>query len=324
MKKFCVLFLIIQISSSLAKELNKPLDLTLVNSYACVSRSGVSNEDGTTFFAATKLYYFYERGYRPPAITVPGDFLFCRDILLYPGEDQIYYPRLDLIENVFALWDKNDRRFSISNDNGKLVVNNIIQKRLKKEYGIITKINLFSKLLWSHFPDFPDISGINRPAVSKLGFKMEPFINNRTGLSYCPTQEQYQSNVPLFQILNELVAIDTEGLYMAISDPEKSIDPDGNVIPLPTRYLLIKENLLKKIWFYFYYDGTSYRPVAPDDTTVAQNEIRFYWPADINNPLIKKSNQVTFLVRHPSQLNGSYPTSVIPHDRKFACIPASI
>ncbi|MBF0301120.1 MAG: hypothetical protein HQK51_20600, partial [Oligoflexia bacterium] len=293
------------------------LRITPIDAYTCIGRAGSSSS--SDFDLAWKSYYFYDVANFPPTIPA-GSNIFCHDVNKYGPNDNPAFPRLELQEQIFNLWSQSDTRFFADvNNNNKLFINEYIQNHLLVDYGISANINIFSNLSWFNAPS---ISNITEPVT--IGYKLDPFIDSVTNLSYCPKQEQYHSNDPISQILGNLIGVDTEGLYMAVSEPVKLTDQNGNIVTAPINYLLIREGLLKKIWFYYNINET---PVTPDDNTVSQHTTMFNWPADINSPLIKKSNQFTYIVRHPSQLNFpgnvNIPPVGIPYDKRFACIPVT-
>jgi hypothetical protein len=152
---------------------------------------------------------------------------------------------------------------------------------------------------------------------------MQPWINGTTGRAFCPTQENYNGTDPTFKIMKDVVGVDTEGLYLAEKEPEVLTTDDGTSTPAPQDVLIIREGLLKQIWFY-YENNTHF---VPDAITATQKTIYFYWPADPINPLIRKSTQKIYTVRAPDEIgkNGSQTglTSTIrPSDRRFGCVPA--
>ncbi|MBF0301226.1 MAG: hypothetical protein HQK51_21130 [Oligoflexia bacterium] len=319
------------------------LKLTPVNMYSCVTRSGSTANNNNDYELAYKLYYFYAKANTPPTLPPGNTFIFCHNIDKYGATDDVRFPRLDLQEQIFNLWNDTDSRFYDSDNNTNLDINDYIRDRLLKDHGITVANNMaiFYELRWQNAP--PDAAGggnntnnnssstgsgtntnNNNAALVRLGYRMEPFLDTVSKLSYCPKQKQYNSNIPILRILKDVIGVDTEGLYMSIREPIRTSDQNGNIIAAPASYILIREGLLKKIWFY--YDNEE-KAIVPDDDTVSQNTIMFNWPPDIEYPLIKKSTQYTYTVRHPSQMSdqaaasNSNRTSAVPHDKKFGCIP---
>jgi hypothetical protein len=150
---------------------------------------------------------------------------------------------------------------------------------------------------------------------------MQSLRDANTGLAYCPTQTQYNSNEPLFKILKIYIGVDTEGIYLALRDPESYKDQSGTLIKAPDSYILLRESLLKKIWFYFE-NGRHY---TPTESIAGDKTLMFYWPPDITYPYIKKPGQRIYTVKHLSELNstGTGPRpEYVPSDRRIGCIPA--
>jgi hypothetical protein len=91
---------------------------------------------------------------------------------------------------------------------------------------------------------------------------MTPWINPTTKKGYCPTQSDYNSPVsnPVFKVLREVVGVDTEAFYYGVHAPEQLMDRAGNRYSTPEVRMLIRESLLKRIWFYL----DNGRPTEPD------------------------------------------------------------
>ena len=153
---------------------------------------------------------------------------------------------------------------------------------------------------------------------------MVPWINPVTGRGFCPKQADYNGTDPVFKILKDMVGVDTEGIYAAIKQPELLTLGNGTSVQAPDAFLFIRENLLKKIWFY----TENNQILIPNDITAGQKTIHFYWPADIQDPYTKKDYQRIFTIRSASDLaNGNansldIPSTVTPSDKRLGCIPA--
>ena len=102
---------------------------------------------------------------------------------------------------------------------------------------------------------------------------MQPFVNSRTNQSFCPDEDDYASNDPLFRVLSEVVGVPTEGIFMSEKDQESLFDCEGNFVSNPD-LLLIRETDLKKVWFFF--EGG--KEVEPDEITATTKTIQFYFP----------------------------------------------
>jgi hypothetical protein len=215
-----------------------------------------------------------------------------------------------------ALWDLSDIRFADQNSDSRSDINDTIQKKLLDDYGINKTINIFGLLTW---PNMPNIDG-NTP---NLGYYMVPWIDPVSGRAFCPNQENYNSSDKLFNILKEVVGVSTEGMYMAVKEPELLTNDGNETVLAPTDIMIIRENLLKKIWFY--YEDNQH--LVPDEITATQKTIHFYWPADVGSPYIQKSTQKIYTIRRPSELDvgagqTGIPTTVAPADKRFGCMPA--
>ncbi|ATH07786.1 hypothetical protein BIY24_07440 [Halobacteriovorax marinus] len=293
-----------------------PLKIMPISQYTCLTRAGTQVDAGNLYENAARLHYYFASNNNPPSLP-PGDpFLFCHDVNRYGNDDSPLYDRLELIPQHMALWDLSDVRFADQNSDSRSDINETIQKRLLDDYGINKTINIFGLLTW---PNMPNIEG-NTP---NLGYYMVPWIDPVSGRAFCPNQTNYNSDDKLFNILKEVIGVSTEGMYMAVKEAELLSNADNEPVLAPTDIMIIRENLLKKIWFY-YENNQHY---VPDEITATQKTIHFYWPADVNNPYIRKSTQKIYTIRRPTELNvGSdqtgIPTTVSPPDKRFGCMPA--
>jgi len=293
-----------------------PLKIMPASQYTCLTRAGTVVPAGNLYENAARLHYYFSSNNNPPSLPPGNPFLFCHDVTLFGDNDSPLYDRLELIPQHFALWDQSDIRFADQNANSRADINETIQQTLLDDHGITKTINIFGLLTW---PNRPNIDG---PAPN-LGFYMVPWIDPVSGRAFCPDQTHYNGNDKLFNILKEVVGVSTEGIYMAVKEPELLTNNDGTPVLAPTDIIIIRENLLKNIWFY--YENNQH--FVPDEITATQKTIHFYWPADPVNPYIKKSSQKIYTVRRPSELSvGSdqvgLSTSVSPADKRFGCAPA--
>ena len=292
------------------------LKIMPVNQYTCITRSA-SESDGTIHFEDKKrLHFYFASNAKPQALPGNVKTTICHDQEMHGEEDSPLYPRLELIPQHFALWDQADSRFSDLDGDQKPDINKLIENRLQREAGIIREINTFALFKW---PNMPTIEGLNQVANPNVGFFMSPWIRTETGEAYCPGQDEYNnSSDPIFKILKELVGVDTEGIYLAESGPIEQAS--GSY----TRdVILMRERLLKKIWFY--YEDNQH--LIPDEITAASKTIRFYWPPDVDDPYIEKSTQQIYTIRHSSDIGKEgvtegLNTSLRPPDKRFGCVPA--
>lgn len=300
--------------------INSPLKILPTSMYTCLFRDGTQGAD-VVFENAAKVHFFFASNSTPPPMPANNVFDICHDVNTYGKIDTPLIPRLKLIPQHLALWDFSDIRFADAGPNGspdgEPDINKIIEDRLLNEYGETRKIGLFGLLPWPNYP-----LAENNP---NLGFIMQAFIDPQSGRGFCPGQAEYNGarGDNLFRVLKEIVGVDTEGLFMSEREPIIIPNGDGTFRLAPNDYLLIREGLLKKIWFYFE-NGLH---LVPDEVTSSSKTIHFYWPPDAANPYVKKSFQKTYTVRAPEDLGQSgatsgLNTSIRPPDKRFACIPS--
>ncbi|WP_127716048.1 hypothetical protein [Halobacteriovorax sp. HLS] len=293
-----------------------PLKIMPISQYTCLTRAGTQVDAGNLYDNAARLHFYFASNNNPTSLPPGNPFLFCHDVAKYGDNDSPLYDRLELIPQHFALWDQSDVRFADQNANSRPDINEQLQERLLNEHGISKTINIFGLLTW---PNVPDSNG----SAPNLGFYLLPWIDQVTGRAYCPGQAEYNGTDKLFNIMKEVIGVSTEGIYMSIKEPELLTNNDNTPVLAPQDILIIRENLLKKIWFY-YENGQHY---VPDEITASQKTIHFYWPADPVNPYIKKSSQKIYTVRRPTELNvdasqTGLTTTVTPPDKRFGCAPA--
>lgn len=294
-----------------------PLKIIPVSQYSCIQKSGSTDSvTGDIYFnEALRFHFYYPSNNKPPPLEPGNDLLKCHDVFAHGNEDNVLFDRLELIPQHFSIWDQADVRFfDISPQDSKPDINTLIQDKLVTEYGITSTINIFNLFNW---PNRPNSDSPN------VGFFMQPFIDPLTGRGFCPTQEHYNGTSPTFKILKEIVGVDTEGIFIGVREGKSITDASGNKSPAPLDFILIRENLLKKVWFYF----ENSQHFVPDEITATQKTIHFYWPPDAQNPYIQKSDQEIYTIREPSTIGTSGATSGLqkglrPPDKRFGCIPA--
>ncbi|MBL7664336.1 MAG: hypothetical protein JNM93_04340 [Bacteriovoracaceae bacterium] len=315
-----------------------PLKIDPANGYTCISRGySVDEDSGTIFYeSAFKLHYYFIDWDAPPIIPQGTINIFCHDIAAFGANDSSLYPRLELNPGIFSVWSMNDARFydskidpTIGTVNGKLDIHDIIDALIKSDGGVGLSNDIFFKLEWPNFPqgaatgDSQNPGGTSNPPT--LGYVMSPWINSTTNISYCPTSTHYYGTNLTLQALRDVVGIDTEGLYLGIKESESQTLSDGTVVVGPDDYVIIREGLLRSIWFYV----QAGQAIAPTPLTEGSKTLHFYWPPNINAPYIKNSDQRLYTIRHPSQISstslngGTSQVNItqIPHDKKFACGP---
>lgn len=299
-----------------------PLKIMPVSQYTCMNRTGTL-PDGTScgesasgdeiFNCGSREFYYFPSNNAPPPMPPGSHFILCHDTQ-NGVDDSPLFPRLELIPQHMALWDQADIRFADQNGDGRPDINQMIQDRLAEEFNVSRTINVFGLFNWPNKPNTGDGSG----TPPNVGFYMQPWIDSNTGRGFCPKQENYNGNDPTFKIMKEVVGVDTEGIYLAVKQPEISDQTEGG-----NKLMLIREGLLRKIWFYF----ENGQHLVPDDITASQKTIMYYWPPDVNDPYVHKSTQKIYTVRAPEDINSNGATSglvttVRPPDKRFGCLPA--
>ncbi len=294
-----------------------PLRIMPVSQYTCISRT-LRTVNSTTFYEDFfRIHFYFSSDATPPSLPPGVKNIVCHDINILGEDDSPLFPRLELIPQHMAVWDQADPQFVDANQDGRAVINETIEQRLLEEANIQRTLTIFSPFPWPNMPTIPSFNeGNNNP---NLGFYMQPWINPVTGDGFCPDQEDYNGSDPIFKILKEVVGVDTEGIYLAESEPRAR--GDGSFVQ---DVLMIRENLLNDIWFYFE-NGQHF---VPDEISSKTKTIHFYWPADPVNPYIRKSEQTIYTIRHPSNIgsNGVPAAGLVnqvrPPDKRFGCIPA--
>lgn len=302
-----------------------PLAIDPVHLYTCVERDA----SNTVYYNQSfKTHFNYISSNMPPSLMPGNKYVFCHDIQTYGEDDNPDYPRLELREGFFNVWSQQDLRMYDLDNNKQPDINKILADRFVAEGISGAPTELFVKWEWFLYPenglqlenDGPIAGAPNY--WSKLGFIMSPWIDSVTGDPYCPTTEHYNSNNRMFNIIGEYVGTSTEGIYLAIKEPESYVAADGSIQAAPDDFLLIREGILKQIWFYI----SNGMRITPDASAIKNRTLKFHWPYDLDHPLIKQSNQRTYTVVHPNNLNmdsqNEIPTSYIPNDKRFGCIPA--
>ena len=304
-------------------DLDGNLKVKLVGQYTCMFRTTQDdNNTGKSFYLDTARYHFYLPADSPITPLAPGvsNTIFCHDYVKENNvNDSAEFSRLEHIPDHFALWDTLDPRFV--SDGSNLTIDFIIQEKIQK-LGISNAPvkSYFSALNGCTSPDAQGDSCINQI----LGMAMNPFIDSK-GKSFCPGTDEYLGTNPEMIALGEVIGVPTEGVYYAEGPREVQTLPDGTQQVLSNDVIMIRENILKKIWFHFGANGV---PVAPTEQTESQATY-FYWPADFDSPFVhKKGYQKLYTVKRMDELlndgrTTEIPTSLKPHDRKTACVPAS-
>jgi hypothetical protein len=315
-----------RVSSMEDPELLSPLKIEPLNGYTCITRGYSADGNNIFYDTAFKLHYYYISSDEPPLVPAGSPDFFCHDINTYGPIDQRSFPRLELTPGIFSVWSMNDSRFydrkidpEIGDINGRTDIHDIIEDQMELEGNGPLLFNIFTEFSWFNFPG---VNGDGSSSPTILGYTMVPWIDESTNpaYSYCPTSANYYGTNPTLRALRDVVGVDTEGLYVGVKEQE-AIIIDGQIVQDVGDFILIRESLLKDIWFYF----ENGQHIEPSPITEGSKTMHFYWPPNTANPFIKNSDQRLYTVRHTSQLSveagASNPDPLMPHDKKFACIP---
>ncbi|MEC7275981.1 MAG: hypothetical protein VXV96_06645 [Bdellovibrionota bacterium] len=283
------------------------LPLNTINSYRCIYRE-LSWQPPHILEYGKKSFNF-KSGARSPFLPADLRNPVCHDASRYGEYDSPLFPRLEERQS-FVLWDNGCSLCGDRDLNGVVDLNDEVTREYQSRTGQNTQVELFFLFDWEELPKEARPQQSNK---TLLGVVMLPFVSS-FNQSHCPTIKDYYRNNPIYQIVGDLVGIDTEGLWMAQS--ELQVSTRGEFL---VDNLLIREGELKKVWFYFE-RGIH---VRPDRMTSASKTIHFYYPFDFNDPYTRKPNQMMYTIRHPAEvgINTGINIGLIPPDKRFACIP---
>lgn len=245
--------------------LAQPLATQSVRQYECL----INNSVGL-------LGYFIPR--MPPA-PIPYSnepVIVCHDTQ-YGRNDGPGIPRRNEKNASFKVWDGANPLFYDNDGDGNLDVDNLIVRTTRNYGGIISSSSDFFKKVIVRGHD--------------LGYLMSYFVDQTTFRSYCPSNIHYNGLNPLFKALRDVIAVDTEGLYVG-----QRMRGDRDLI-------YVSETFLKKSWFHI----INNRPVVPTEQSVANAVVYFASEGDIFQ--IKELNLPGRSTNYPS------------HDRKIGCVP---
>ena len=284
-----------------------PLKIMPVSQYTCINRTGTCgalSDPNEIFLCGFREYYYFPSNSTPLPMPPGSHFLLCHDTQ-FGLDDSPLFPRLELIPQHFSVWSQSDIRFADQDQDGSPDINKMIQDRLLSEYNVQRTINIFGLFNW---PNRPAVDN-STPTAPNVGFYMQPWVDGITGRGFCPTQVNYNSTDPTFKILKETVGVDTEGIYLAIKQPDASTGTQQG-----PGLMIIRENLLHQIWFY-YENGQHF---VPDEITSTQKTIMYYWPPDPIDPYVRKSTQMIYIIRAPEEIAGNGSTTGLS---TILCIP---
>lgn len=317
------------ITSNENDDFRGPLALAPVTQYTCMSVTTSSDQVDLFFDEASRLFFYFIPETRPDPLPSGSNNLYCHDKFIF-GDIDSDVERLEETPGAFTLWDRGDSRFfNLNNTGSEFDINDIIEQNVKDTGASLGATpNLFFKFEWFGAPEIVQDGdqGSGTPRTDHLGFYMTPFIDQDTLRSFCPKQEHYFSDNPLFQAMRDIIGVDTEGIYIG-----KQVNSDQT-------FVLARETQLKQIWF-FKENGVN---IQPNNETIKGKKIQFYWPPDFVSPFIKKSHQTTYTILSTTDLknlNGAgsstsqadstastgdgASSSFLPHDKRIGCIPVT-
>ncbi|MFA6239147.1 MAG: hypothetical protein WC635_17545 [Bacteriovorax sp.] len=297
------------------------LKLTPINQYTCMYYGSTSTSpDLVSRTTYSRVFFYFASNETPPPIPPTGGTtlasVVCHDEQLHPGNDSAEYPRLEMIPQHLAMWDKSDSRFVSENSTG-LTINKTLTARLLNEYGVTTNNMDLFKLI--NYPNRPS-SGTTSSVSIALGYMMVPFLD-KSGKAFCPTQTDFNAaDQPLYNLLKEYMD-DTEGLYLG--EKEAEVILDNKVYKTIYGTMFVTESVVKKYGFYIE-NGLK---IKADQASMNTKTIYYYWPTNDTMDPLAQGNRKLFTVRSPDTLNGNVPTgqptSQRTSDKRIGCVPKS-
>ncbi len=284
------------------------LRITPINQYACNYR--VKDWFPPYYKDYAKRHFYYPTNETMPFLPQEIRSPYCHDIQRYGQIDSPRFPRLEEKTSLY-LWDNNCHLCGDRDLNGEMDLNQAVTRDFRAATGNSNAIlTLFYPFDWSNMPTDGQTEDTSRVPQ---GVIMIPFVTSQNR-GTCPKQDDYFGNNSLYKVLGPYIGLDTQGLFLAESEPQ--LNADGEVI---LDHLLITEKDLKRVWFYFE-NGQHF---AADETTSHTKLIHFYHPFDFSEPLVRKSGQIIYTIRFPDEvgINMGVPVGVRPPDKRFACIP---
>jgi hypothetical protein len=324
---------IIKFSADIPLPTLGPLKNAPISQYTCIHRPpSVDSDSGDVYYDVAFRVHFYFLPRVPPNPIPAGSDIVCHDFMnpLYGMIDDILFPRLEQLPGIFNLWDNTDPRFYDNNGNQNDDVNDIIIQKAKNfgASNIAASTRFFEKFPVMSTTEETEESGGNASVAQSMGYYMSPWIDQTTFRSYCLNSTHYNSSNPLFKAMRDVIGVDMEGIYVGVKAPETVFDRDGNPLPAPDDFLMIRETDLKQVWFYLK-NGV---PTVPTDAIVSTVPVFFYYPLNKLSPYVKASTQKIYQVKGAAELNNEtvdeggnnasgISTNYPPHDRKIGCIP---
>ncbi|MGZ3809229.1 MAG: hypothetical protein ACXVCE_14175 [Bacteriovorax sp.] len=295
------------------------LQITPINQYTCMTYGGTQTSTGAILRTSyARVFYYFASNETPPPIPPAGGTnqsqVVCHDEQLHPGNDSVEYPRLEMIPQLFTMWNKTDPRFVNENNTG-LIINKTLTTRLYNEYGVTATIDIF-KLI--NYPNRPTTTSTSTANIA-LGYMMVPFTD-KSGKTFCPTQTDFNGTDPLFNLLKEYMD-STEGLYLAEKEAETILD--NGIYKTIYGTMFVTETIVKKYGFYIE-NGLK---IKADQSSMNTKTIYYYWPTNDTMDPLAQGNRKLYTVRSPDSLNGNVPTgqstTAKSTDKRIGCVPKS-
>ncbi|MCB9095154.1 MAG: hypothetical protein H6621_08815 [Halobacteriovoraceae bacterium] len=307
-----------------------PLGISPVHRYDCHRNYNQTAAGGEAFYRLTYFYTVNDPTPLPPGTDTLA--FHCHDTQLYGPVDGPLFPRLELSYNSFAVWNPTDPRFFDNDANQRYDIHDILQGRLDATGNSnITVPTIFQPINWPNAPLLNNDGSVQEQdaeGAPTMGFIMRAWMDeNYKG--YCPNNSHYTSQDPLFRELGDILGVETEALYFAERMAFSIFNLDGTQGVSEPNYLLVKESLIKKIWFYIDGFDAAGNPQykTPTDENIRGKTVYFYWPANTVTPTVQSDYQKLYRVKHTtdisdssSTLNGPIP-STPPHDKRIGCVP---
>lgn len=280
-----------------------------------------NNSNVSIYSDMARSHFYFRPDNAPPALPDTEKNIVCFNYREHNTRvDNEEYPRLEYRANHFAVWDLNDPRMYL--ENNQLKANTLIkQEYARRNGGDTLDQDIFSLLQWSNVPQVSGIAG----AQPNLGYIMVPFVD-KYGFGKCPGTDDYNSTDPLYSVLKDLVGVPTEALYIAVGPTETFTDSGGTSTTVTPDVMFVRESEIKPIWFHIKQDGSKIRPTS---LSVRDYTTYFYWPPVANDadPFTQKGYQKRYTVRAADDLqnevgNSGIPVGIRPSDKRVACVPA--
>ena len=296
-----------------------------IDMYTCINGAGVFDNGSATYEFAVRQYFFFPNNSDPPVIppTQLPPSVYCHDIFTEGNVDSPSFRRLELLQGHFYMWDQSDVRFFDVNNNQRFDINEEINQTLVDRFNFASNdaLTVFTDFNWPSFPLATTPSG--------LGFVMIPFIDEDTNEVFCPTINDYENGTEIFQVLGELVGVETEALFIARKEDEIFEDGGGNPITGPPGFMFIRQSQLEQIWFYFDNSG---QPIFANEDLARTETIHYFWPPCEDttcSPTVRAAGQRLFTIRASNDLSDlpasdeqiGFRSSIQPADKRVACVP---